>query len=139
MGSVVGKVMEENFKKQQVFMEKNQEVMLGRNIQMQNQMRERMMAMQIARQRDMFHFFTGLYICVLAGAISGIVHRKPAAIVPAVPFTFVWCYLLDGAYYTKMKRMRDEADNIMENESDLLILPHDLPTLASIDAARLKK
>ena len=32
MGSVVGKVMEENFKKQQDFMEKNQEVMVNRRL-----------------------------------------------------------------------------------------------------------
>ena len=35
----------------------------------------------------------------------------------------------------------DEADRILDSEPDLLKLPHDLPTLATIDAARqaLKK
>ncbi|XP_045158865.1 plasminogen receptor (KT)-like [Mercenaria mercenaria] len=139
MGSVVGKVMEENFKKQQEFMEKSQSEMLERQIQMQNQMRERQAAMMIARSRDMFQWWSAFYATLAVMGIAGFVKKKsPAALAPLVPFGFIVGYQYDLAYSTKMQRCRAEAERVMEQEGSYIQLPHNLPTLQSIDAARQK-
>ncbi|XP_060565624.1 plasminogen receptor (KT)-like [Ruditapes philippinarum] len=139
MGSVVGKVMEENFKKQQVFMEKSQSEMLERQIQMQNQMRERQAAMMLARSRDMFQWWCAFYTTIAVMGIAGFAKKKnPAALVPLVPFGFILGYQYDLAYSTKMQRCRDEAERIMINEGSYIQLPNGLPTLKSIDAGRQK-
>ena len=52
MGNYMGKAMEDNFRKNQEFMKEMQAVTLQRQIQMQNQMRERMAAAQVAREID---------------------------------------------------------------------------------------
>ena len=65
MGLILGKAMEESMRKNQEVMQENQRVMLERQIQMQNQMRERMMAQQIAKTREMFTWLCSFY--VLAG------------------------------------------------------------------------
>ena len=51
MGNLVGRAMEEQMVKQQEFMAENQRIMLERQIQMQNQMRERMVAAQVPQRR----------------------------------------------------------------------------------------
>ncbi|XP_033738080.1 LOW QUALITY PROTEIN: plasminogen receptor (KT)-like [Pecten maximus] len=140
MGSVIGKAMDENMKKQQDFMLKTQQLQLERMIQMNNQMRERMMAAQISRARDMFHFFAVFYGFACIGGIAGFMKmKKPGAIAPLLPLTFVFMYQGDMAYGDKMVRIREEADRIMDKEAHLLDLPHGLPTFSSIEAARLKQ
>jgi len=47
---------------------------MERQLQMQNQMRERMMAAQVARARDMFHFFAAFYSFTVLGGIAGYVY-----------------------------------------------------------------
>ena len=88
MGSMLGKTMEDNFKKQQDFMlEMNRYLMiltnlmlsliiivritLERQIQMQNQMRERMVAQQIAGAREMFLWLGSFYVLAGTGMIMG--------------------------------------------------------------------
>ncbi|XP_069128256.1 plasminogen receptor (KT)-like [Argopecten irradians] len=140
MGSIVGKAMDENMKKQQEFMLKTQRIQQERMLQMNNQMRERMMAAQIARARDMFHFFACFYGFALIGGVAGFMKkRNPTAIAPLLPLTFVFMYQGDMAYGDKMVRIREEADRIMDKEAHLLDLPHGLPTFASIESARLKQ
>lgn len=139
MGSVVGKVMEENFQKQQKFMEKNQEVMLERNIQMQNQMRERQMAMMIARSRDMFYWFGSFYFTTLGlGLVAAMKTKNPKPLIPAFPLTFIFGYQYDLAMGTKLERCVREADRILDDEQQLLALPHGLPTLATIEDGRAR-
>jgi uncharacterized iron-regulated protein len=67
MGMIMGKAMEKN----QEFMTENQSIMLERQIQMQNQMRERMMATQIARSREMFTWVGAFYVLSGIGMIRG--------------------------------------------------------------------
>jgi hypothetical protein len=43
----------------------------------------------------------------------------------------------DLAYGSKMQRIKNEAENILQYERDLIAMPGGLPTFASIDAARL--
>ena len=52
-------------------MQETQRVMLERNIQMQNQMRERMMAQQIARTREMFSWLVSFYVVAGVAMIRG--------------------------------------------------------------------
>jgi hypothetical protein len=42
-----------------------------RQIQMQNQMRERMMAMQVARARELLYWFGSFYVLAALGMIAG--------------------------------------------------------------------
>ena len=49
----------------------NNTLQLERQIQMQNQMRERQAAMMIARSRDMFTWFGSFYTLVLVGGLAG--------------------------------------------------------------------
>ena len=47
-------------------------------------------------------------------------------------------YQADLAYGTKVNRIRAEAENILQYEHDLTDMPGGLPSLASIDAGRIK-
>ncbi|KAL4236951.1 hypothetical protein ACF0H5_005337 [Mactra antiquata] len=137
MGSVVGKTMEENFKKQQAFMQQSQEEMLERQIQMQNQMRERQAAMMIARSRDMFQWWSAFYVTVAFFGLVGAAKKKnPTPLAPLIPFSFIVGYQYDLAYGDKMQRCREEAERVMSEESSYIQLPKGLPTIGSIDAAR---
>lgn len=61
MGGIIGKAMDENLQKNQQFMLEMNRVTMERQIQMQNQMRERMAASQIARAREMFVWLGSFY------------------------------------------------------------------------------
>ncbi|KAL5016084.1 hypothetical protein ScPMuIL_005673 [Solemya velum] len=140
MGLLMGKVMDENLKKSQDFMLATQKLQLERQLQMQNQMRERMMAMQIGRARELFYWLGSFYTLATLGMLAGFERRRsPGMLVPFVPLTFIVAYQYDMAFGTKMTRIREEADKIMSEEGALLALPHDLPTFDTIEAARLGK
>ncbi|XP_025110919.1 plasminogen receptor (KT)-like isoform X2 [Pomacea canaliculata] len=138
MGSILGKSMEENFKKQQEFMLMTGQMQLERQIQMQNAMRERQMAMQIARGRDLFLWWGSFYTVASTAMVVGFMKkRNPAVLAPLLPLTFIVGYMYDMGYGSKLERMKDEADRIMDNEKTLLVLPHGLPTFSDIEKARL--
>jgi len=140
MGSVVGKAMEKNFEKQQEFMLELNRVTVERQIQMQNQMRERMQAMQMARAREMFAWLASFYALATVGMVAGYRRTgKPSALAPVLPLSFVLAYQADLAYGSKMERIRGEAENILMFESDLVDSPAGLPTVASLDVARAQQ
>jgi len=139
MGNLVGKAMEDNLEKNQKFMLEMQRMTMERQIQMQNQMRERMAAAQIARAREMFLWLGSFYGIAGFAMLSGFARtKKPAVIAPLLPLTFVVGYQADLAYGSKMDRIKAEAENIMQYEQDLIEMPSGVPTLAQIDAARTK-
>lgn len=139
MGNIVGGQLEDKFKKQQDFMLEMNRITLERQIQMQNAMRERMVASQVAGAREMFLWLGSFYVIAGAGMIAGFARtKKPAAIVPLLPLTFVVGYQADLAYGSKVNRIRAEAENILQYERDLTDIPAGLPSIASIDAGRLK-
>ena len=114
-------------------------ITLERQIQMQNQMRERMVAQQVAGAREMFLWLGSFYLLAGAGMISGFARtRKPVAIAPLLPLTFIVGYQADLAYGSKVNRIRAEAENILQYERDLTDIPAGLPSIASIDAGRMK-
>lgn len=52
--------------------------------------------------------------------------------------TFVLGYFGDLGYGSKLHRINAEAEMILEHEKDLLNYPCGLPTVASIDGARIE-
>nr|CAD7448943.1 unnamed protein product [Timema bartmani] len=114
------------------------DVWVERQIQMQNQMRERMVSMQVARARELLYWFGSFYILAALGMIAGFRRtRKPGVLAPLLPLSFIGGYQADMAYGNKLHRIRGEAENIMQYEMDLLELPCGLPSASSIDQARL--
>ncbi|XP_077331165.1 plasminogen receptor (KT) [Lithobates pipiens] len=137
MGSFFSRSMDENLKKQQEFMLMNSQLQLERQILMQNQMRERQMAMQIAWSREFLKYYgTFLGLAALGLTTGAIKRKKPALFVPLIPLGLVGAYQYDMAYGTLIQRMKGSAENIIENESNLLELPQGLPTFELIEKAR---
>lgn len=139
MGALFGKAMDENFKKNQEFMLASQRAQLERQMAMQDFMREQQMAIQLARGRDLFHWWAAFYSVAVLGSIAGFRKtRKPVALVPLVPLTFIVGYFGDLAYGNKIVRMKDEAEHILAEERSLLDLPRPLPSLEDLDSKREK-
>lgn len=64
--------------------------------------------------------------------------KRPAVLTPLIPMSFVLLYVGDLGYGSKLHRIHAEAEMIMEHEKELLDLPCGLPSIASIDAARVE-
>lgn len=115
----------------------NSQLQLERQIMMQNQMREKQMAMQIAWTREFLKyygtFFSLAAFGLTAGAIKG---KKPGLFIPIIPLGFVFAYQYDMAYGTLVHRMRGTAEEILEKEQNLLEMPQGLPTFELIEKAR---
>ena len=90
MGSFMSSALDANMKKQQQFMVENQTVMLERNMNMQNAMRERMMATQIARTRELLKWSASFWALASLGCtIRAIKTHNPAFLAPILPISFV--------------------------------------------------
>ncbi|KAI8773234.1 plasminogen receptor (KT) [Biomphalaria glabrata] len=138
MGNIVGKAMDENLKKNQEFMLKTQQLQLERQLAMQNEIRERQMAAMIAKSRDVFWFYTTFETLFSTGLTLGALRTKRySLLVPIIPLSFIFAYQWDLAYGSKLTRIREMADRIIDEEHHLLELPHGLPTFSSVEAARL--
>lgn len=139
MGGSLRKSFEENWRKNQEFITEMNKVTLERQIHEQNQIRERLMAMQLARAREILYWFGSFYVIASAGMLAGFKRTlKPGVLAPILPLTFVLAYQADMAYGNKLHRIRLEAENIMQFENDLLELPCGLPTASSVDQSRLE-
>ncbi|XP_031711342.1 plasminogen receptor (KT) [Anarrhichthys ocellatus] len=137
MGFLLSKSMDANFKKQQEFMLHNARLQMERQILMQNQMRERQMAMQVAWSREFLNYFGAFYAVTTVGLTLGALKRKkPLLLAPVVPLSFILAYQMDSAYGTLIYRLRGEAESIMTSEHGRLDLPHGTPTFDSIEKAR---
>lgn len=140
MGFLLSKSMDANFKKQQEFMLHNARLQMERQILMQNQMRERQMAMQIAWSREFLNYFGSFFtVATLGLTVGAIKRRKPFLLAPTIPLGFILAYQMDSAYGTLVYRIRGEAENIMASENDRLGLPHGTPSFDSIEKARRAK
>ena len=71
MGMFISKAMDENMKKQQEFMLEMNRITIERQIQMQNQMRERQAAIMIAKSREMFYWLSTFYVLASVAMIRG--------------------------------------------------------------------
>lgn len=140
MGNFFGKAMDDNLKKNQEFMLKVQQLQLERQLTMQNEMRERQMAAMIAKSRDFFWFYTTFDSIVSVALIAGALRTKRYGLLtPLIPLSFVFAYQYDLAYGSKLERIREMADRIIDEEHQLLEMPHGLPTFSSIEHARLEQ
>lgn len=140
MGFLLSKSMDANFKKQQEFMLHNARLQMERQILMQNQMRERQMAMQIAWSREFLKYFGTFFTVATVGFTVGAIKRKkPILLAPIFPLGFILAFQMDSAYGTLIYRMRGEAESIMTSEHARLDLPHGNPTFDSIEKARRAK
>ncbi|XP_042250218.1 plasminogen receptor (KT) isoform X5 [Thunnus maccoyii] len=112
MGFLLSKSMDANFKKQQEFMLHNSRLQMERQILMQNQMRERQMAMQIAWSREFLKYFGTFFTMATVGLTVGAIKRKkPVLLAPIVPLGFIFAYQMDSAYGTLIYRMRGPGLN----------------------------
>ncbi|XP_067839729.1 plasminogen receptor (KT) [Heptranchias perlo] len=137
MGFFMSKSMDESLKKQQEFMAANSALQLERQMLMQNEMRQRQVAMQIAWSREFIKYFGTFCGLATIGLTAGAMKRKtPGILAPIVPLSFVFAYQYDMAYGTLMTRMKDEAENIIDTERALLEMPKGVPTFESIEKAR---
>ncbi|XP_036030285.1 plasminogen receptor (KT) [Onychomys torridus] len=137
MGFIFSKSMNENMKIQQEFMVMNARLQLERQLTMQNEMRERQIAMQIAWSREFLKYF-GTFFCIAAISLTtgAIKRKKPAFLFPIVPLSFVFTYQYDLGYGTLLQRMKSEAEDILETEKTKLELPKGMITFESLEKAR---
>ncbi|XP_077981498.1 plasminogen receptor (KT)-like [Glandiceps talaboti] len=136
MSESMGKTMDDQMEKNQAFMLKTQKMQLQRQLMMQNLMRERQMAMQIARGRDLFVWWGSFYaVCGVGLTLGALKGKNPKLFAPMIPLSFILGYQYDLCYGTKIQRMKDEAESVLKNELSLLDLPDGMPTIDSIDKA----
>ncbi|KAM3937703.1 plasminogen receptor (KT) isoform 1-T2 [Leptodactylus fuscus] len=137
MGSFFSRTMDENMKKQQEFMLMNSQLQLERQILMQNQMREKQMAMQIAWTREFLKYYGTFFSLAALGLTAGAIKRKkPALFIPIIPLGFVFAYQYDMGYGTLVHRMKGTAEDILEKEHHLLEMPQGIPSFELIEKAR---
>lgn len=115
----------------------NARLQMERQMVMQNQMRERQMAMQVAWSREFLKYYGTFFALATVGLTGGAIkRRKPFLLAPIVPLGFIMAYQVDSAYGTLIYRVRGEAESIMTSDHDRLDLPHGTPTFESIEKAR---
>ncbi|KAL9881405.1 plasminogen receptor (KT) [Glossina fuscipes] len=118
---------------------KCQELKMERWIQMHYQIKEREQAMELARTRELFFWLSGFYLTSFFVTVSYYQRlKRPVVFLPMIPLTFLCGYYADMAYGSKLHRIKAEANMIMEHEPELLHWPGGLPTVASIDEARVE-
>ncbi|NXJ17673.1 PLRKT protein, partial [Dicrurus megarhynchus] len=136
MGFVLSKAMNDSLKGQQEFMR----LQMERQLVLQNLMRERQAAMQIAWTREFLKYFGtffGLSAVVLtAGAIK---KKNPAVLLPIVPLGFVFSYQYDMGYGTMLQRIKGEAENILDTQSTWLELPKGPLTYEDLEKIRISQ
>ncbi|XP_055858116.1 plasminogen receptor (KT) [Episyrphus balteatus] len=131
---------------QQISSKKNQEsisemnrIKMERWIQMHYQIKERELAVSLARNRELFFWITGFCATSVIACTSYYQRvRRVTVLAPILPLTFLAAYYADLAYGSKLHRIRAEADMIMQREQEHLQWPGGLPTVASIDEARVE-
>ncbi|KAM7330067.1 plasminogen receptor (KT) [Alexandromys fortis] len=137
MGFIFSKSMNENMKNQREFTVMHSQLQLERQLAMQNEMRERQMAMQIAWSREFLKYFGTFFgiatISLTSGAIK---QKKPALLIPIVPLSFIFTYQYDLGYGTLLQRMKREAEDILETEKAKLELPKGMITFESLEKVR---
>ncbi|KFQ24537.1 Plasminogen receptor (KT), partial [Merops nubicus] len=110
---------------------------LERQLVMQNQMRERQTAMQIAWTREFLKYFGTFFGLAAAGLTAGAIRKKnPSILLPIVPLSFILAYQYDMGYGTLLQRMKGEAENILDTQSTLLELPKGSLTYEDLEKIR---
>ncbi|NXG92717.1 PLRKT protein, partial [Stercorarius parasiticus] len=107
MGFVFSKSMNDSLRAQQEFMAMNSRLQLERQLLMQNQMRERQTAMQIAWTREFLKYFGTFFGLAAVGLTAGAIKKKnPGVLLPIVPLGFIFAYQYDMGYGTLLQRIK---------------------------------
>ncbi|NXI05922.1 PLRKT protein, partial [Pachycephala philippinensis] len=134
MGFVLSKAMNDSVKGQQEFMR----LQMERQLIMQNLMRERQTAMQIAWTREFLKYFGTFFGLSAVVLTTGAIKRKnPAVLLPILPLSFVLFYQYDMGYGTLLQRMK--AENILDTQSTLLELPKGPLTYEDLEKIRISQ
>eukprot|EP00697_Spironema_sp_BW2_P008622 gnl/Spiro4/23266_TR11497_c0_g1_i1.p1 gnl/Spiro4/23266_TR11497_c0_g1~~gnl/Spiro4/23266_TR11497_c0_g1_i1.p1 ORF type:complete len:137 (-),score=24.51 gnl/Spiro4/23266_TR11497_c0_g1_i1:70-480(-) len=108
--------------------------MFERQVEMQKQIARKQLAMQLAARRDLFHFFAGFSVLAFpALIIKGLKTGNKSFYAPLLPLGFILAYQYDGAYGSKVSRIRADAENLLTNSPELFELPHGFPSVSSVD------
>uniref|UniRef100_A0A8C3UV38 Plasminogen receptor with a C-terminal lysine n=1 Tax=Catharus ustulatus TaxID=91951 RepID=A0A8C3UV38_CATUS len=115
-------------------------VTLERQLVLQNLMRERQTAMQIAWSREFLKYFGTFFGLAAVVLTTGAVKRKnPAVLLPILPLSFVFSYQYDMGYGTLLQRIKGEAENILDTQSALLELPKGPITFEDLEKVRISQ
>lgn len=126
-------------KKTQESVSEMNRIKMERWIQMHYQIKERELAVSLARNRELFFWITGFSATSIIACTSYYQRvRRVTVLAPILPLAFITAYYADLAYGSKLHRIRAEADIIMQREQEHLQWPGGLPTVASIDEARVE-
>ncbi|NXT22692.1 PLRKT protein, partial [Syrrhaptes paradoxus] len=80
---------------------------LERQLLMQNQMRERQTAMQIAWTREFLKYFGTFFGLAAIGLTAGAIKKKNLGVIlPLVPLSFILAYQYDMGYGTLLQRIK---------------------------------
>ncbi|KAK2513886.1 hypothetical protein Q9233_015279 [Columba guinea] len=127
MGFVFSKSVNDSLKAQQEFMLMNSRLQLERQLLMQNQMRERQTAMQIAWTREFLKYFGTFFGLAAVGLTAGCFHSSLTQSI-LHPTTFL-CYAVKA-------ECLGEAENILDTQSTLLELPKGPLTYEDLEKIR---
>jgi len=101
-----------------------QRAMIQRQLAMQLEMRERMMAAQVAGARDLVHWLGGtLAVVAPALALGAARSGNRALLAPLLPLSVITAYNYDFAFGSKPERIVAEAERILRDERALFRLP----------------
>ncbi|XP_015470730.1 plasminogen receptor (KT) isoform X2 [Parus major] len=113
---------------------------LERQLVLQNLMRERQTAMQIAWTREFLKYFGTFFGLAAVVLTTGAIKRKnPAVLLQILPLSFVFSYHYDVGYGTLLQRIKDEAENIIDTQSTLLELPKGPLTFEDLEKIRISQ
>ncbi|XP_023799233.1 plasminogen receptor (KT) isoform X2 [Cyanistes caeruleus] len=113
---------------------------LERQLVLQNLMRERQTAMQIAWTREFLKYFGTFFGLAAVVLTTGAIKRKnPAVLLPILPLGFVFSYHYDVGYGTLLQRIKGEAENILDTQSALLELPKGPLTFEDLEKIRISQ
>ncbi|XP_063704063.1 plasminogen receptor (KT) [Culicoides brevitarsis] len=140
MGSIFSSPsFHETFRKNQEYISEMNRIKMERWIQMHYMIKQREMAKEIAKNRELFFWLSAFYGVTTTGLISRFRRlKRPAILAPLIPMSFVLGYYADLAYGTKVHRINAEAEMIMNHEEELLEWPSGIPTVSEIDQARIE-
>lgn len=101
---------------------------MERWIQMHYQIKERELAIELSRTRELFYWLGSFYAVSLIGIVSRFQATKRAGILaPVVPMSFVIAYYADLAYGSKTHRIRgNPLEEISLSITNICLLSIDL-------------
>lgn len=111
---------------------------------LQNEMRQKQIAMQIGMSRERFVYYNFFYCCLAPLLlIGGVKTKNPKLVVPLLPLSVAYAFQYDMAYgapwhdQPSMVRGRIAAEKILNGEDQyidmkLLGMPNGMPTFAEI-------